>query len=400
VKPYHTLEERTWPSSEALPRSKPPNEIRKINNGQVVIVLQGGGALGAYQGGVYQALHEAGIEPDWVIGTSIGAINGALIAGNAPHVRVARLIEFWSRVGQQLINERWSWPHFTGIATKISAMTRGVPGFFHPNPEAAFGLSAPLGVDRAAFYTTGPLKATLQELVDFDCLRAKDTRLTVGAVNVRTGDMTCFDSRDMTLAPEHVMASGALPPIFPAIRIDGEAYWDGGICSNTPIEVVLDDNPRRNSLMFSVNVWQKQGPEPNSIWQAISRHKDIQYASRLESQVARQEQLHRLRRIIREFAAHIPQDRQNDPEVQELAAYGCSTTMHLVELLVPRRDTEDHTKDIDFTRASIHARWHAGYADAQHVVREQPWTCKFDPLEGVIVHRRSGATHDRPALAG
>jgi NTE family protein len=369
--------------------------------GQVVLVLQGGGALGAYQSGVYQALHEAGIEPDWVIGTSIGAINGALIAGNAPHARVARLIEFWSRVGyQQLVDERWSWPPLTGVAAKISAMTHGVPGFFHPNPQAAWGLSAPLGVDRAAFYTTGPLKVTLRELVDFDRLRAKDARLTVGVVNVRTGDMTYFDSRGMVLRPEHVMASGALPPIFPAIRIDGEAYWDGGICSNTPIEVVLDDNPRRDSLIFSVNVWQKQGPEPSSISQVLSRHKDIQYASRLESQVARHEQLHRLRRIIRELAAHIPHDRQNDPEVQELAAYGCSTTMHLVELLVPHRDSEDHTKDIDFTRASIRARWHAGYADAQHVVREQPWTCKFDPLEGVIVHRRSGATDDRPALAG
>jgi NTE family protein len=263
---------------------------------------------------------------------------------------------------------------------------RGVEGFFAPNPDAAWGLHSPLGVERAAFYVTNPLRETLAELVDFNYLNAKHTRLTLGAVNVARGEMRYFDSRDTDLCATHVMASGALPPAFPAVRIDGEPYWDGGVYSNTPIEVVLDDNPRRNSLIFAANMWHPHGPEPESIWQVLGRQKDIQYASRAHSHISRQQQIHRLRHIIRDLANHIPERDRNDPSVRRLLAYGCSTVMHVVPLLAPRVEGEDHTKDIDFTPAGVKARWQAGYADLRRALTQAPWRAPTDAMSGVILH--------------
>jgi NTE family protein len=361
---------------------------------QIVLVLQGGGALGAYQAGVYQALMEGGIEPDWVIGTSIGAINGALIAGNAPENRIARLQEFWDSVGRkssldQLWPQSWQAAIFGNTLANFSTIMSGIPGFFAPNPQAAWGPTFPLGIERASYYSTDPLKATLGRLVDFDWLNRKQVRLSVGAVNVRTSEMRYFDSQTMVLAPAHIMASGALPPAFPAVTIDGESYWDGGIYSNTPIEVVLDDVPRRNSLIFSVNVWQPAGPHPQTIQQAMARQKDIQFASRGKSHVARQAQIHRLRHVVRELARRLPAEQRADPVVQDLAEYGCGTLMHLVRLLSPRLDGEDHTKDIDFTRAGIERRWKAGHDHARKVLVEQPWEREADMLAGIVIHEDS-----------
>lgn len=372
------------PAVEAQPRKAATPE-KPV--GQIVLVLQGGGALGAYQAGVYQGLMEGGIEPDWVIGTSIGAINGALIAGNAPGRRVERLQEFWARLGNRRgFDAAWSPAFLIGPLANLHTLTQGVAGFFEGNPRAPWGIHFPVGIERAAFYTTEPLKRTLSELVDFDHINSRNTRLTVGAVSVRSGEMRYFDSRDMALGPEHIMASGALPPGFPAVRIDGEPYWDGGLYSNTPVEVVLDDNPRRDSLIISVNIWQPSGSEPGTIWQVLGRQKDIQYASRGKSHVMRQEQIHRLRHVIRELGNRLSDEERNDPEVRELLDYGCGTTMHLVRLLSPRLDREDHTKDIDFTRAGIRTRWQAGYEHAQRVIAEQPWVCHVDPLQGVLIH--------------
>jgi NTE family protein len=358
-----------------------------IRGRQVVLVLQGGGALGAYQAGVLQGLHEAGVEPDWIVGTSIGAINGALIAGNPPDARMERLQAFWRRVSQQhLIDKSWSLAEFaTGIA-HLNTVVCGVPGFFGPNPFAALGLQAPIGVEHAAFYSTEPLKQTLRELVDFRHLAEQDMRLTVGAVNVCSGEMKYFDTRHMPLQLEHIMASGALPPAFPAVEIDGHPYWDGGIYSNTPLEVVLDDNPRRDSLIFAVNVWQPRGNPPESIWQALGRQKDIQYASRINSHVMRQGQIHRLRHVINELAAHLPQSALADPKVREMIAYGCRTTMHMISLLAPRLEGDDYTKDIDFDETRIRARWDAGYADAQRALTQERWSRDADPIEGIVVH--------------
>ena len=355
--------------------------------GQVVLVLQGGGALGAYQVGVFEAMHDAGIEPDWVIGTSIGAINGALIAGNVPAQRMQRLNAFWHHVEQQ---SRSAGPlDWIGMGNMIANMTtvmRGIPAFFEPNPQALRGARAEVGIELASYYTTAPLRRTLTELVDFEHLGQNATRLTVGAVNACSGAMRYFDSRDEALSLDHVMASGALPPAFAAVRIDGQAYWDGGIYSNTPIEAVLDDKPRRNSLIFAVNMWHQIGPEPESIWQVMGRQKDIQFASRADSHITRQKQIHHLRHIIQQLTQQIPQARRGDAKVRELSAWGCATTMHVAHLVAPRLEGEDHTKDIDFSSTGVSARREAGYADTVRMIERAPWRQPFDPLEGVVEH--------------
>jgi NTE family protein len=361
--------------------------------GQTVLVLQGGGALGAYQVGVYQAMHERGIEPDWVIGTSIGAINAALIAGNRPGQRMASLRAFWEQVEHASPIDTWAalmarwWPGVDGSAfTHLATMTQGIPAFFKPNPLAWRGTQAALGVEAASWHCTTPLRATLGALVDFELLTQGHTRLTVGAVNVCNGRMRYFDSRDERLELDHVMASGALPPAFGAVRIEGQPYWDGGLYSNTPIEAVLDDKPRRDSVIFSVNVWQSQAEEPASIWQVMGRQKDIQYASRADSHIARQQQLHHLRHVIRELARRLPARERESAEVRELASWGCGTTMHVLRLLAPSLQGEDQLKDIDFTPQGIRRRWHAGHADTLKMIDRQPWTKAVDPMEGVVVH--------------
>jgi NTE family protein len=355
-------------------------------SGQIALVLQGGGALGAYQVGVYQALHEAGVEPDWVIGTSIGAINGAIIAGNTPERRMERLEQFWHMVRSDQVARVWGlWPAVASAVAHAGILVNGVDGFFRPNPDAGWGVHVPLGVERAAFYSTAPLLDTLAGLVDLDCLNTHRTRLTLGAVNVRTSEMHYFDSRDMALEPKHILASGALPPAFPAVRIDGDPYWDGGIYSNTPLEVVLDDKPRRDTLIFAANVWHASGPEPETIWQVLGRQKDIQYASRATSHVRRQQQIHRMRHIIRELGKHIPQEKR-DAEIAGLLGYGCATVIHVVPLHAPRLETEDHTKDIDFTSAGIDARRKAGYADTRRALEASAWQHCPDTMDGIIIH--------------
>ncbi|MDM0083444.1 patatin-like phospholipase family protein [Variovorax sp. J31P179] len=357
--------------------------------GQVVLVLQGGGALGAYQVGVYEALHEAGIEPDWVIGTSIGAINASLIAGNRPEHLLERVNAFWNLM--QASTFAFGVPDWMGLGNMMSntaTVLRGIPDFFTPNLHALRGSAAQLGAEAASYYSTAPLRGTLQSLVDFEYLRQCRTRLTVGAVNTCSGEMRYFDTRKEVLGVDHVMASGALPPAFPAVRIDGQPYWDGGIYSNTPIEAVLDDKPRRDSVIFAVNVWHQTAPEPDSIWQVMARQKDIQFASRADSHIARQKQIHRLRHVIRELHKQIPASKQADPKVMELASWGCGTTMHVAHLVAPRIDGEDHTKDIDFTPAGIRARRQAGHADTWRMIRRAPWKeAAIDPIEGVIEHR-------------
>lgn len=277
--------------------------------GQIVLVFQGGGALGAYQAGVYQALHEAGIEPDWIIGTSIGAINASLIAGNAPEARLPALEAFWQRMAHKEAFVPWMWwPVWGPPPAYWRTLTAGIAGFFEPNISAFCGAHTHLGVDAAGYYSTMPLKRTLNELVDFDRINLNKPRLMVGAAHVRTSRMHYFDSREARIGPEHIMASGALPPAFPAVRIDGELYWDGGILSNTPTEAIFEDNPRKNSLIFAVHLWNPVGAEPGTIWEVLQRQKDIQYSSRVASHIARQQQTHRLRHIIKELAAFVPEN--------------------------------------------------------------------------------------------
>jgi NTE family protein len=361
--------------------AKQPQERR-----QIVLVFQGGGALGAYQAGVYQALHEGGIEPDWIIGTSIGAINASLIAGNEPENRLDRLEEFWRRMKRKEFWGLSNWPGLADTTSYWSTLLGGIPGFFEPNPLAFLGAHYPLGRDKAGFYSTAPLEKTLIDLVDFSLIERCTPRLTVGAAHVRTSEMRYFDSRETAITVRHIMASGALPPAFPAIRIDGELYWDGGILSNTPTEAIFDDNPRRNSLIFAVHMWNPTGPEPETIWEVLHRHKDIQYSSRVASHIARQRQVHKLRHVISELVKRIPDEARIDPVVKDLAEYGCLTRMHVVRLLAPRLDNENHTKDIDFSPSGIRLRWEAGHADTIRALRRSPWEDACDPLEGIILH--------------
>ena len=374
-------------------------EFRRKANGQVVVVLQGGGALGAYQVGVYQALHEAGVEPDWIVGTSIGAINASIIAGNRPQERLGRLDEFWGRMERP---GAWPFlPAWRGVSdawSYWSTLAHGIPGFFEPYLPAFWGAHVPLDAHRAGFYSTAALRTTLAELVDFSIVNRGAPRLTVGAANVRTSMMHYFDSRAGAITAEHIMASGALPPAFPAVRIDGELYWDGGILSNTPTEVIFDDFPRRNSLIFAVHLWNPVGPEPRSIWEVLHRQKDIQYSSRITSHITRQQQTHRLRHVVSQLLAHVPEPVRGSEAVRELAGYGCVTQMHVVRLLAPRLENENHTKDVDFSPSGIRLRREAGYAATRQALIEAPWRGEFDPVEGIILHESMPAS-DQPSCS-
>jgi NTE family protein len=368
-----------------LPASK--GDDLKSRLGQIVLVFQGGGALGAYQAGVYQALHEAGIEPDWLIGTSIGAINASIIAGNKPQDRFAKLREFWRRVEHAPTLDAVSRLPWIGASLpNWNTLAAGIAGFFKPNPLAFMGWHVPLAPDAAGYYSTAPLQATLNELIDFSLIAKCTPRLTVGAAKVRTSEMRYFDSRDMPLTARHVMASGALPPAFPAVRIEGDLYWDGGILSNTPVEAIFDDHPRRNSLVFAVHIWNPDGAEPESIWRVMHRQKEIQYSSRAITHIYRQRQIHRLRHIIAELTKRLPQSERESAVVQEMSAYGCLTRIHVVRLLAPRLDGEDHTKDIDFSRDGIRKRWDAGLADARQALEAATWDAPVDPIEGFYLH--------------
>ena len=374
------------PSSRQVEDEQPHVCGMEQTQRQIVLVFQGGGALGAYQAGVYQALHEARIEPDWIIGTSIGAINASLIAGNAPENRLERLEEFWRRMRRKELWGLSSWPGLNDTASYWSTLFGGISGFFEPNPLAFLGAHYPLGQDQAGFYSTAPLEKTLTDLVDFALIARCMPRLTVGAAHVRTSQMRYFDSRESAITVRHVMASGALPPAFPAVRIDGELYWDGGILSNTPTEAIFDDFPRRNSLIFAVHMWNPTGAEPESIWDVLHRQKDIQYSSRVASHIERQREVHKLRHVVSELVRMMPEADRNHPAVRSLAEYGCLTRMHVVQLLAPRLDNENHTKDIDFSPTGIRARWEAGHADTTRALQRAAWNDACDPLEGVILH--------------
>ena len=363
---------------------------------KIVLVFQGGGALGAYQAGVFEALQSQGIEPDWVIGTSIGAINGAIIAANPPELRLPRLRAFWERVrSPRLLPPMLPMPaQATELINNLTTLTRGLPGFFSPNPVAWFsGVHALLGLKQAAFYSTDDLRDTLAELTDFDLLQnAKAMRLSLGAVNVHTAQMRYFDSRRDAnpLAIDHVLASGALPPAFPAVMIEGDPWWDGGIVSNTPIEAIFDDDERYDALVFAVNLWQTNGQEPASIWETAGRMKDIQYASRADSHIADEKQHQHLRRVIAELGELLPDDVRQQALEAGLLEEGKTGTLHIARLFAPALDGETHTKDIDFSEDGIRSRWQAGFRDASKMLEMAPWLAPCDRLDGIQVYTLEG----------
>ncbi len=366
-------------------------KIKFNTSGQVVLVFQGGGALGAYQAGVFEAIEEAGIEPDWVVGTSIGAINAALIAGNKPADRLERLREFWRRIE---LPESPLFPLMGGLESQFSnwtGMLTGVSGFFSPNPYALMGPGIAVGIDKAACYSTETLRNTLEDLIAWSMIDDEQTRLSVGAVNVVSGRLHYFDSNEEPVHLDHIMGSAALPPAFPAIQVNGDWYWDGGIYSNTPIEAVLDAEPRRDALIFAVNLWHLSGSLPSSLWQVGDRLKDIQFASRAEHHIEDERKMHRLRYVISSLADYLPPEKRDEKTVQKLLSWGCKTRIDLVRLYAPRVQGEDQSKDFDFTTQGIKARWQAGYEHTREMLKGSPWKHPADPMQGIHFHDGPGA---------
>jgi NTE family protein len=357
---------------------------------RIALVLQGGGALGAYQAGVYQALHENGFAPDWVAGTSIGAINAAIIAGNAFGERLARLRAFWESVARV---DPWNFPGLphtlrqaydaSGVAVTV---LYGLPAMFLPRMPYPWQAFLPGFAEHSSYYDTAPLRETLLRLVDFDYLNRHEVRLSLGAVHVKTGRPRYFDSLFQQIGPEHVMASGALPPSFPPVQVDGELYWDGGIVSNTPLEVVLDDVPRVNTLCFVVDLFSPVGPEPGSIADVYARHKDISYANRSERGIREFEEKHNLRRAVRALYNALPDAERHDPELKRLAELGCRTTMEIVHLSYRGKPWETATRDADFSSLAIGERWGQGYADGLRVIARAAWLQPVPANAGVVVY--------------
>ena len=354
---------------------------------QIALLLQGGGALGAYQAGVYQALAEANLHPDWVAGISIGAINSALIAGNPPEARVDRLRAFWEGITEP----RW-WSVLAhgdaarGALNQVNAgmaVATGARGFFAPRLPPPW--LAPAGTAEAtSHYDTAALRATLERLVDFDRINGCAMRFSVGAVNVRTGNFVYFDSETHTIRPEHVMASGALPPGFPAVEIEGEHYWDGGLVSNTPLQWVLEGQPRRDTLAFQVDLWSARGAFPRSIVEVSTRQKEIQFSSRTRANSDRFKHMQKLRNALAALLRQLPEELRHTPEAEMLSREADHKVYNLVQLIYRSRSYEGDSKDYEFSRLSMEDHWRAGYHDTVRTLRHPEVLERPDNLEGVL----------------
>ena len=353
---------------------------------KVALVLQGGGALGSYQAGVYEALALSDYLPDWVAGISIGAINAALIAGNAPERRVQQLRRFWETIttpmpgfgtGPLDIWQPWLQKFGAHAATVF-----GAPGFFAPRQFGEwFARNKP-----TSYYDTAALKGTLERLVDFDRINAPgEMRLSMGAVNVRTGRFAYFDNAKIEIRAEHVMASGALPPGFPAVEIDGEHYWDGGLVSNTPLAYVLDHVPRRSRLSFQVDVFQAYGIVPTTLEEVTERDKDIRYSSRTRINTDAYAAKHEVRHAINELIATLPPEIAATPEAKRLYRLGCVTQMDIVQMIYRPFAPQGAAKDYEFSRATMEARWAQGLADAEVTLQAAPWLAPKKKEVGVRV---------------
>jgi len=354
-----------------------------------VLVLQGGGALGAYQAGAYEALAEAGYLPDWVAGISIGAVNGAIIAGNRPELRIPRLREFWGRVSSRLVgwplaNDDTSRKIFNEASAVVVAAT-GAPGFFEPRiPPALF---MPQGTPEAiSVYDTAPLRATLHELVDFDVLNSGAVRMSVGAVQLRTANMKYFDTAGQTICAEHIMASGALPPGFPPIEIDDEPYWDGGLVSNTPLHYVLEEGgPRLDMCIFQLDLFSAKGAAPQTLFDITQREKEIRYSSRTRLNTDVSRQLQSMRRAIRRLRTQLPAELLDNPDWQELDRVSCDAAITIVHLIHRRAAYWTHSNDYEFSRYSMEENWNAGRADVECTLNHPAWKNRTRPKEGVTV---------------
>jgi NTE family protein len=384
--------------TNGTPPARPASYDRKVG-----LVLQGGGALGSYQAGVYEALASSEYLPDWVAGISIGAINAAIIAGNAPEHRVERLRGFWDAITAP--TSLWPAAPDGLLATwqqRASALTSvlfGQPGFFAP--RGAQDLLSPGRY--LSYYDTDALRGTLEQLVDFDRINnRRGTRLSVGAVNVETGHFAYFDSDKIAIRPEHIMASGALPPGFPPVEIDGEQYWDGGLFSNTPLQYMVDYSPRRSRLIFQVDVFQAHGCLPTNLDEVNEREKDIRYSSRTRVVTDMLRERHNVRHVINELHKLLPPELTDTPEAKRLYEHGCVTEMDIAQLIYRPLEPQGASKDFEFSRSTMAARWQQGQSDARSTLQKSPWLTPmpkelgvrvFDVMHDILARRQ------RPAAA-
>ncbi|MGB4346156.1 MAG: patatin-like phospholipase family protein [Burkholderiaceae bacterium] len=389
----------------------------KRRHDHIAYVLQGGGALGAYQAGVYEELFSTPYQPDWVAGVSIGAINAALIVGNPPEKRVERLVEFWNLVssGMLLLDETLSMAPWLKAGADMTesrstfnqlsawqAALLGIPGFYQPRvPPPAFqpdGSAAALSV-----YDTEPLRATLERLIDFDLINSKKIRLSLGSVNIRTGNSHYFDNVETNIGPDHVMASGALPPAFPPVLIDGEAYWDGGILSNTPLQHVLDVREKScNLLVFQVDLFNARGMVPVNFEEVLKRQKDILYSSRTRYSSNTVTEMVNTRKAINDLLAKLPPDLLDDPEVQHLAELTQVAPVDLVHLIYRPGPADLESKDYEFSRVSVRERWQAGKRDVHDVLTHPEWLKMAGSKAGATQYdlaHHSRAVHESETLA-
>lgn len=361
----------------------------EIRGEKDVLVLQGGGALGAYQAGAYEALAAAGRRPDWIAGISIGAINAALIAGNPPERRVERLHAFWDRVtsrfpGKPPTEGDWARRMFADFGA-ASTLTTGAPGFFKPRfPPAMF---APDGSPGAlSVYDTAPLAATLVELVDFEFLNRAGPRLSVGAVDVATGNFAYFDSAEMDIGPEHIMASGALPPGLPGVTIGSRMYWDGGVVSNTPLQFVLDAEAHDPLCVFQVDLFSARGPLPRNLGMVAQREMDIRYSSRTRLTTDRFKELSDIAAAAKRLTGKVAEALRDDPDLEFLRGVGAGAPVTLVHLIHRKETFESQTKDYEFTQLSMRQHWAAGKIDVETALNHDDWKSRAIPSDGIEVY--------------
>lgn len=352
----------------------------------VALMLQGGGALGAYHIGAYQALAEHDLHPDWVAGISIGAINAAVIAGNRPDDRVARLAALWEAI---------SWPDLPAplaltplqtlhnMASNAEALLFGQPNFFTPRPVNPY-LRPPAPPQDVSFYDTAPLLPTLRQFADFALINSRAIRLSLGATDIATGDLEFFDNHRQTIGPEHVLASGSLPPGFPATLVNGTPYWDGGCVSNTPLDAVIDEPGHPHLVVLVIDLWDAAGPPPETMNDVLWRAKQIQYASRTATQVDGAATKVNLRHAVRLLKAAGVADVAAVPDDPLLTA----RRLDIVHIVYRPDAGQIPNSDAEFSRSSIAERRAAGYRDMQAALAAEPWRRQEMPAHlGALVHR-------------
>jgi NTE family protein len=371
---------------------------------QRVLVLQGGGALGSYQAGAFQALCASGFEPEWVAGISIGAINSAIIAGNDPAKRVDRLKEFWNMVSSPVSwNPITSGDRARSLFNETSAAliaTFGVPGFFTPRlpPAPLWPQGSPQSL---SYYDTAPLKKTLEHLVDFDRINDLKMRLSVGVVGVTSGNFKYFDNFEFKklgkkIGPEHIMASGALPPGFPSVVIEGEHYWDGGISSNTPLDFVLEEEVDRDLLIFQVDLFSARGDLPATLLEAAEREKDIRFSSRTRMNTDKNKKIHNARMAVRDLIGKLPDYLKNDPSVELLRKASKENTVTVVHLIYRSKNYESSSKDYDFSHVGVVEHWNAGARDVHLSMRHKEWLERPQSGETMVTYDLTGEDTKTP----